>query len=107
MFRALLRGIGYLGLALGFITFVVDGARYLANNEWSFLPFGTALDAVLPRAYAGWEKSAKLRLPDLLWDPLMTRALATPFFVVATVIGVLFLLLGRKPKPPIGYSNRD
>ena len=40
MIRALLRGLGYLGLALGFIAFVDDGARYVANNEWSFLPIG-------------------------------------------------------------------
>jgi hypothetical protein len=107
MIRALLRGLGYLGLALGFIAFVDDGARYIANNEWSFLAIGAAVDAVLPRAYAGWEAAAKLKLPGFLWDPVLTRALALPFFVVAAVIGVLLLLLGRKRKPPIGYSNRD
>jgi hypothetical protein len=107
MIRALLRGIGYIGLAMGFIAFVVDGARYIANNEWAFLPIGTAIDAVLPRAYSGWERIAKLRLPDFLWDPVLSRALAIPFFAVAAVIGVAFLLLGRKRKAPIGYSNRD
>ncbi|MBV9738793.1 MAG: hypothetical protein JOZ30_04085 [Hyphomicrobiales bacterium] len=110
MIRALLRmlrGLGYLILALGFIAFVVDGSRYIANNEWSFLTLGAAVDAVLPRAYAGWETAAKLRLPTFLWDPVLTRALALPFFVVAAVIGVLLLVLGRKRKPPIGYSNRD
>ena len=56
MIRAFLRGLGYLGLALGFIAFVDDGARYVANNEWSFLAIGSAIDAVLPRAYAGWER---------------------------------------------------
>ncbi|MBV9517153.1 MAG: hypothetical protein JO068_03450 [Hyphomicrobiales bacterium] len=107
MIRAILRGLGYLGLALGFIAFVDGGARYIANNVWSFLTIDTALDAILPRAYAGWETAAKLKLPGFLGDPVLTRALATPFFVVATVIGVLLLLLGRKRKPMIGYSNRD
>ncbi|MBV9567710.1 MAG: PetM family of cytochrome b6f complex subunit 7 [Hyphomicrobiales bacterium] len=107
MIRALLRGLGYLGLALGFIAFVDDGARYIANSEWSFLTIGSALDAVMPRAYAGWQTAAKLKLPGLLGDPVLTRTLATPFFVAATVIGVLLLFLGRKPKPMIGYSNRD
>jgi hypothetical protein len=107
MIRALLRGLGYLGLALAFIAFVDDGARYIANNEWSFLTIGQAIDAVLPRAYAGWEAAAELKLPGLLWDPVLTRALALPFFLWAAVIGVLLLLLGRKRKPLIGYSNRD
>ncbi|MFI5011715.1 MAG: hypothetical protein ACHQAY_05150 [Hyphomicrobiales bacterium] len=107
MIRALLRFVGYLGLSVGFIAFVVDGAHYVANNEWSFLRIGTAIDAVLPRAYAGWEQTAKLRLPSFLWDPVLVTALAAPFFAVVTVIAVLVLLLGRKPKARIGYSSRD
>ena len=107
MIRALIRCIGYIALSAGFIAFVVDGARYVANNELSFLTMGTAIDAVLPHAYAGWEIAAKLRLPGFLWDPLLVRGLALPFFVVATLIGVLLLLLGRKPKALIGYSSRD
>ncbi|SDR06585.1 hypothetical protein SAMN05519103_00603 [Rhizobiales bacterium GAS113] len=107
MVRGLIRCIGYLALSAGFIAFVVDGARYIANNEWSFLPIGTAIDAVLPRAYSGWEAIAKLRFPAFLWDPLLVRALATPFFAVASLIGVLLLLLGRRRKALIGYSNRD
>ncbi|MBV8769097.1 MAG: hypothetical protein JO094_09415 [Hyphomicrobiales bacterium] len=107
MIRALLRGLGYLGFAFGFIAFVDDGARYIANNEWSFLTLGTALDTVMPRAYAGWQTAAKLKLPGFLADTVLTRTLETPFFVVAAVLGVLLLLLGRKPKPLIGYSSRD
>jgi len=107
MLRALSRFIGYLGLVAGFIAFVVDGARYIANNEWSFLPIGDAINAVLPRAYAGWENLAKLRLPAPLWDPVLVSALAVPFFAVMTVLGVVLLLLGRKPRALIGYSSRD
>src|ERR1700730_13612778 len=97
MLRALLRFVGY----------IVDGARYIANNEWSFLAIGTAIDAVLPRSYSGWEDRAKLHLPAYLWDPVLVKTLAAPFFVGATVIAVLLLLLGRKPKAQIGYSSRD
>jgi hypothetical protein len=105
--RALSRFVGYIGLAAGFIAFVVDGARYIANNEWVFLPVGTAIDAVLPRAFAGWETVAKLQLPQFLWDPVLVRALSVPFFAVAAVIGIVLLFLGRKPKALIGYSSRD
>ena len=107
MLRALIRCLGYLALSAGFIAFVVDGARYIANNEWSFLPIGGAIDSVLPGAYAGWQAAAKLRLPAYLFDPMLVNALALPFFVVMSVIGMLLLLIGRKPRPRIGYSNRD
>ena len=107
MLRWLLRLIGYLCLAAGFITFVVDGARYVANNAWTPLRLGPTLSAVMPRAYGSWETAAKARLPGVLWDPGLVTALTVPFFIVATVLGALLLLLGRKPKALIGYSNRD
>jgi hypothetical protein len=105
--RALLRFLGYLCLAIGFIAFVVDGARSVANKEWTFLPIGTALDTALPHAYTGWQEAAKLRLPAFLWDPVLVTTLAAPFFFAAAIIALVFLLLGKKPKPRIGYSSRD
>jgi hypothetical protein len=107
MIRWILRFFGYIGLAGGFIAFVVDGAGYVANGEWESLQIGMAARAVFPAAFANMESAAKLRLPALLWDPVMLRLLAVPFFIVATVMGVLLLFLGRKPKALVGYSNRD
>ena len=107
MIRALLRFFGYVGLAVGFVAFVVDGARCVANKEWSFLPIGTAIETALPRAYSGWQDLAKLRLPAFLWDPVLVDTLAAPFFAGVTLLALIFLLLGRKPKARIGYSSRD
>lgn len=107
MIRGLLRSLGYVSLAGGFIAFVVDGAAYVANGEWAPLQIGTAIRAVSPGAYASWESAAKLRLPAPLWDPVLVRSLAAPFFLVAVIIGVLLLILGRRPRALIGYSNRD
>jgi hypothetical protein len=107
MLRLLLRFVGHVGLAVGFIAFVVDGARSVANKELAYVSIGTVLDTVLPHAYAGWLGAAKLHLPSVLYDPVLIKALAAPFFVGATVIAVLLLLIGQKPKPKIGYSNRD
>jgi hypothetical protein len=107
MLRVLLRSVGHIGLAVGFVTFVVDGARSIANKEWDYLSISSALETVFPRAYAGWQEAAKLHLPPVLWDPVLVRTLAAPFFVGVTVLAMLLLLLGRKPKAKIGYSNRD
>jgi hypothetical protein len=107
MLRALLRFLGYLSLAIGFIAFVVDGARSVANKEWTFLPISAALDGVMPHSYAGWQEAAKLRLPPFLWDPVLRTMLDAPFFFAAAIIALIFLLLGKRPKARIGYSNRD
>jgi hypothetical protein len=107
MLRALLRFVGYLCLAVGFISFVVDGARGIANSEWAYLSIGKAFETMFPHNYAGWLEAAKLRLPAVLFDPGLARLLAAPFFIGATVLAILLLVLGKKPKAKIGYSNRD
>jgi hypothetical protein len=106
MLRALLRFLGYLSLAIGFIAFVVDGARSVANKELTFLPISAALDAVMPHSQAGWQEAVKQRVP-FLWDPVLVTMLAAPFFFAAAIIALIFLLLGKRPKARIGYSNRD
>jgi hypothetical protein len=40
---------------------------------------------------------------DFLWDQLMVTFLAAPSWSVLGVLGILFILLGRKKKPLIGY----
>jgi hypothetical protein len=107
MFRALFRFLGYICLAVGFIAFVVDGARSVANKEWTYTHIDTALDAVMPHAYAGWQEAAKLRLPAFLWDPVLVTVLAAPFFFAAAIVALFFLMLGKKPRARIGYSSRD
>ena len=107
MLRALIRFVGYLSLAIGFISFVVDGARSIADKDLAYLSIGAAMDTLFPRGFPDWQEAAKLRLPPALYDPVLINTLAAPFCLAATIIAVLLLLLGRKPKPKIGYSNRD
>jgi hypothetical protein len=107
MLRALFRFLGYVCLAIGFVAFVVDGARSVANKEWTYLQIKDVLDTVMPHAYAGWQEAAKLHLPGFLWDPVLVKTLASPFFFASAIIALFFLLLGKKPRARIGYSNRD
>ena len=41
----------------------------------------------------------------VLWDPVMRTFLAAPSWAVLGVLGVIFVLLGRKKKPLIGYAR--
>ncbi len=50
MMRFLLRFVGYVLLAAGFVTLVIDGARSIANSALLLTPLGEALVTVLARA---------------------------------------------------------
>ena len=105
MIRFLLRFIGLICLAAGFILLIYDGTKSIAGNKifltsvrmlWELINAGSLakLEPMI-RAYAG----------GLLWDPLMIAILAAPSWSVLGVLGILFLLLGRKKKPLIGYAR--
>ena len=40
-----------------------------------------------------------------LWDPLMLSVLTAPTWLVLGIIGSIFILIGRKRKPLIGYGR--
>jgi hypothetical protein len=40
-----------------------------------------------------------------LWDPLMLGFLSTPSWAVLGGVGIVFILLGRRKKPLIGYAR--
>jgi len=105
MIRFLLRFIGLLLLALAFIFVVYDGIRSISNggllittasyvwnvaHEHSLQAFQVLVDR-----YAG---------PDV-WQNAVAPVLDQPAAAFFLVLGVIFIMLGRKKKPLIGYAR--
>lgn len=104
MIRFLFRFLGLWILAAGFVFFVYDGTKSIAGNAihttrlsdtWNIV-HSTSLQQLQPAVerYALW-----------LWDPVVVSVLSAPTWLVFGVLGALFILLGRKKKPLIGYAR--
>lgn len=104
--RFLIRLIGFVFLVVGFVAGVADGARAIADNAVSFVGFGPALAWLFPMYYPRIEPLAIELAGPYLWDPVLVELFRAPAFVVAAVVGVLLLWLGRQPPEPIGFSTR-
>jgi hypothetical protein len=104
MIRFLLRFIGLLSLALAFIFFVYDGTKSIADQRW----YVTKVAEVWASLH---EKSLTEVRPTLeglapwLWDPIANNILNAPTALVLAIIGAILVLLGRKPRPLIGYAR--
>lgn len=105
MIRFLFRSLGLLLVAAAFIFGVYDGMKWIADRI-----------LVVTRVDAFWNTVHAASLQDLqgliaglgwpwLWDPVALTVLRAPVWAVLGVLGVLFLLLGRKPRPLIGYAR--
>lgn len=105
MIRFVFRFFGLWILAAGFVALVRDGTKSIAGNaifltklseDWNNIHAGSldALKALVER-YAG----------AATWTTAAPYLLDAPTWLVLGVIGSLFILIGRKKKPLIGYGR--
>jgi len=103
MIRFALRLFGLLLVAAGFVGFVVDGARSIANGEIAVVPLGQVLFQLFPNSFPMLEPGITRHVHPFLWDPVLLNFLLLPAALVAFVLGILLLWLGQKPPEPVGY----
>lgn len=103
MIRFLLRFLGLICLAAGFILLIYDGTKSIAGNKLFLTSVRMLWELFNAASLAKLEPMIRPYAGGLLWDPVMVAILAAPSWSVLGVLGILFLLLGRKKKPLIGY----
>ena len=106
MVRFLLRLVGYLLVAAGFVTLVIDGARSIANSAVQFTPLKLALTMLFGARMDALQPSVERNIHPLLWDPVLLNLLLAPAALIAFLLGFLLLKLGTPPEPRIGIVTR-
>jgi hypothetical protein len=105
MIRFVFRFFGLWVLAAGFVALVRDGTKSIAGNaifitrlgeDWNNLHAASqdTLNTLVNR-YAG----------PAAWELAQLYLLAAPTWLVLGIVGSLFMLIGRKKKPLIGYGR--
>lgn len=105
MIRFLLRFLGLLCLAAAFILVIYDGTKSIAGNNLFLTSVQTLWELINAGSLA---KLKPLMMPyagGLLWDPVMLAILAAPAWSLLGSFGIVFILLGRRKKPLIGYAR--
>ncbi|WP_029029449.1 hypothetical protein [Salinarimonas rosea] len=103
MIRFLVRVLGLLLVAAGFVGLVVDGTRSIANYEIAFTPLGEVLFQAFPESFPMLEPAITRHVSPVLWDPVLLTILLWPASIVAFVLGALLLWLSQKRPEPVGY----
>lgn len=99
MIRFLFRLLGFLILAAGFVALVIDGTRAVASGAWDFTKAETTWTAFSPQSLQS--------LRELVGEagaPVLGWILAQPTAAVLGVVGVLFMLIGRRRRRPVGVA---
>lgn len=105
MIRFLFRFIGLLLLAAAFILVIYDGTKSIAANTLYFTNVRTAWELFSAGSLAALKPLISPYAGGVLWDPGMVAFLAAPAWSVLGFLGIVFMLLGRRKKPLIGYAR--
>lgn len=104
MIRAFLRLLGLVILAAGFIFFIYDGTRSIADHALTVTS--------LSQTWSDIHQSSLLALQPVveakakwLWDPVIVSLLEQPTWLVFALLGAALILLGRKKRRLIGYAR--
>ncbi|MGH6683625.1 MAG: hypothetical protein ACRECA_06820 [Pseudolabrys sp.] len=105
MIRFLLRFIGLVALAAAFILVIYDGTKSIASNGMSITSVRALWQLINEASLAKLEPAIKPYAGGLLWDPLMLSILSAPSWALLGILGIIFILLGRRRRPLIGYAR--
>jgi hypothetical protein len=105
MIRFLFRFIGVLCLAAAFILVIYDGTKSIAGNSLYLTSVRALWDLINAGSLAQLKPQIQSYANGVLWDPVMLTLLAAPSWSVLGILGIIFVLLGRKKKPLIGYAR--
>jgi hypothetical protein len=105
MIRSFFRLIGVIFLAAGFILLMYDGAKSIADSRIYIYKLGQLWTDIHTSSMQAAQAKVQASLPAQVWDPVITTVLEQPSWLVLGVIGTLFILLGRRRKPLIGYAR--
>jgi hypothetical protein len=105
MIRFLLRFIGLLCLAAAFILVIYDGTKSIAGNSLSLTSVRSLWELINAASLVKLEPLIRLYAGGLLWDPGMVTLLSAPASAMLGFFGIVFLLLGRRKRPLIGYAR--
>jgi hypothetical protein len=104
MIRFLLRFIGLLLLALGFIFVIYDGMKSIADRTF----YATRLEQFWTDIHVSSLQAARDavdRRASGLWSIAVQPVIDQPAAAVFALLGVVLILLGRKKRPLIGYAR--
>lgn len=103
MIRSVLRSLGLVLLAAGFVFFIYDGTKSIADQTVYISKFSQTWAEIHQQSLLAVQAAVDKKTP-WLW-PVIQPALEQPTWLVLGAIGMVLILLGRKKKPLIGYAR--
>jgi hypothetical protein len=106
MIRFVLRFVGLLLLALGFIFLVHDGTKSIADQNLYLTSVGSIWSNIHQSSLTALQPTVERLVGPWGWQGVVQPYfLDQPVSLVFAIVGAVLILLGRKKRPLIGYAR--
>lgn len=103
MIRSIFRLLGLVLLAAGFVFFIYDGTKSIADQAVYISKFSQTWAEIHQQSLQALQEAVE-KNAIWLW-PVLQPALEQPTWLVLGALGMILILLGRRKKPLIGYAR--
>ncbi|HXY59236.1 MAG TPA: hypothetical protein VEH76_11720 [Methylocystis sp.] len=107
MLRFLIRLLGLLLLAGGFISLIVDGTASLAAGSLYVTTLAAALQAQAPAFVDRLRDATLAHLPPAIWDMLSAVLRVAPVSLALCALGALLILMSHKGRRSRGFDFEE
>ena len=90
------RVIGLWLVAVGVVAAAIDGTKTIAASKLMLTPLGYHWFQLAPQSLNGAQAGIQRNVSPLLWDPVIQSILLLPTWLVAGLLGALFVWLGSR-----------
>jgi hypothetical protein len=104
MIRAFFRFLGLVILAAGFIFFIYDGTKSIADHGLYITKLSQTWSDVHQSSLLALQPAVEAKAP-WLWNPVIASVLEQPTWLIFAVLGAVLIVLGRKKRRLIGYAR--
>ena len=105
MIRFVFRFIGLWILAAGFVALVRDGTKSIAGNALIVTNLAKDWTEIHETSLEQLKGLVERHAGPSVWELASAYLLGAPSWLVLGIIGSIFILIGRKKKPLIGYGR--
>ena len=103
MIRSVFRLLGLVLLAAGFVFFIYDGTKSIADQTFYISKFSQTWAEIHQQSLQAVQGAVEKNV-GWLWT-VLHPVLEQPTWLVLGTIGMVLILLGRRKKPLIGYAR--
>jgi hypothetical protein len=104
--RFIIRSLGLMLIATGFVSLVIDGTKAIANSAFSFTNLAHAMTHFAPQAAQEFEMCVTQKISPVIWSPVLTSVLALPVSFTSIICGLLMIWFARNLEEPVGFTLR-